>query len=196
MHVYLAAPFEYQERMKIIRAALHVQPGIEVVSRWLDEPPGQDRAAMAALDLGDVRAADVLILNEEGYKVRGGMHVEFGYALALGKKVAVVGQRFNIFQYLPEVYHFDNWGDCITWLKKEQSEHYEDIPAVNHVAHIVGESSAGPDQQKTVSSGPGNDWPGAPQGNDIASRRQRRTDFNRAASQAMADVQRVAEGAD
>jgi len=136
--IYLAAPFEYQERMKIVRETIHFQPGLQVVSHWLDEPPGQDGAAMAHLDLSHVRAADVLVLNEEGFKVRGGMHVEFGYALGLNKTVAIVGTPYNIFQKLPQVHQFDNWVDCISWLNKEHSEHYANLSAVNLVASLSG----------------------------------------------------------
>mgnify|MGYP001616147807 CR=1 FL=1 len=38
----------------------------------------------------------------------GGRHVEFGYALAKGKKVALIGERENIFHDHPSVEVFSN----------------------------------------------------------------------------------------
>ena len=40
--------------------------------------------------------------------VRGGRHVEFGMALALGKPIFVYGHKENIFHYLPQVEHTEN----------------------------------------------------------------------------------------
>lgn len=48
-----------------------------------------------------------------GRASRGGRHVEFGMALALGKRVIVVGPRENVFHLLPEVEVHVNWNDFV-----------------------------------------------------------------------------------
>lgn len=43
---------------------------------------------------------------------RGGRHVEHGMAVALGKRIVVVGHRENVFHCLPEVEFFQAWQDA------------------------------------------------------------------------------------
>ena len=40
---------------------------------------------------------------------RGGRHAEFGIALALGKRVIVIGPRENVFHALPAVERYESW---------------------------------------------------------------------------------------
>jgi len=126
--VYLAAPFARQAEMRKIREQLH---GLDcyVTSRWLDEresplkPPEQ----AAYHDLADIAACDTFIqftnppankhypdgLYMSEYNPRGGMHVEFGYALARGKEIWVVGYRENIFHHLLNVRFFKSWAQVM-----------------------------------------------------------------------------------
>ena len=63
----------------------------------------------AVIDLEDVDRADSLLFFAEDPLIgtpRGGRHVEFGYALAKGKRCIVIGGEENIFHYLPNVMHF------------------------------------------------------------------------------------------
>lgn len=49
-------------------------------------------------------------LNKRAAKIsRGGRHVEFGMALAMDKRLVVVGPRENVFHLLPAVEQFDTW---------------------------------------------------------------------------------------
>jgi nucleoside 2-deoxyribosyltransferase len=119
--VYLAAKYDRRDEMRKHRERLK-EVGIEVTSRWLDEQGSLEGnmdekddefyIKTAQVDLEDVCAATFLIFFAEDPRVgvrRGGRHVEFGYALALGIPIAVVGPRENIFHHIPRrVKHFDS----------------------------------------------------------------------------------------
>ncbi len=75
-------------------------------SRW----KGTDLSALAVeyarQDLEDIEVADtVYVLTENCEGVPGGMWVEMGYAMALNKKVLLVGPYQNIFCHLLEKYN-------------------------------------------------------------------------------------------
>lgn len=138
MKVYLAA--RYSRRLELVgyRTALELY-GIEVTSRWLNgshqiaddgvpigddgealvEVGDTDRAAMlrqhfAQEDVADVMAADMVISFTEPPRSnasRGGRHVEYGIALALGKQCIVVGPRENVFHWLPFVQVYDTFDE-------------------------------------------------------------------------------------
>lgn len=96
--VYIAAPFELQKVARAARTALGTA-GIAVSSRWLDVG-ADDSDAVARLCLEDVAAADALVAINPREWARlgtGGRHVELGYALALGKRIVIVGARTNVF---------------------------------------------------------------------------------------------------
>lgn len=61
-------------------------------------------------DLEDLRAADTVIsFTDEKGGGKGGRHVEFGVALALEKRLILVGPRENVFHTLPEIEHYPTW---------------------------------------------------------------------------------------
>ena len=118
MKVYLAARYTQKEEMKTVREILR-KAGVMCTSSWLNEPhtPGTtldqvldtDLCEFAQQDMDDIRRCDLFVLFSVDPllpTVRGGRHVETGYALGLGKPVYVVGPRENIFHYLPGVKHF------------------------------------------------------------------------------------------
>ena len=126
--VYLAARYSRRAEMYDYAVGLR-NKGLIVCSSWVDHPdelpddgPGgaTDPGFYAARDFDDVSSADTLVLfcdnPDETSTKRGGRHVEFGVALALDLNVIVVGQRENIFQYLPQVVHFDKWEDAVDYL--------------------------------------------------------------------------------
>lgn len=113
LRIYLAAAFERQAETRQWRERLRELPNVEITSRWLDEqePAGavsgattEDHARRCAeIDIEDVDRCDLLVAfcPEDGFrKGRGGCHVEFGYALAKGKALLVVGMRENVFHVL------------------------------------------------------------------------------------------------
>jgi nucleoside 2-deoxyribosyltransferase len=109
MIAYVAAPFKRKPEAKKFAQELE-RYGVQVTSRWhtthpdTDDPEGL--AQQARDDLDDIDQADTFILlNFKGWLMegQGGKHVETGYALAKGKRVIIVGKRWNVFHYLPEV---------------------------------------------------------------------------------------------
>ena len=122
MRVYLAARYGRHPEMQVIAAWL-VRQGYQVTSRWIkgdhelrsDGRSDADEWAVrwAEEDVYDLRRADLVISFTEGPDVpgraRGGRHVEFGYGLALQKRLYVVGPREHVFHYLPQVRHYPDW---------------------------------------------------------------------------------------
>jgi nucleoside 2-deoxyribosyltransferase len=115
--VYIAAPYPERAAAQQVMHRLN-DSGIEVTSTWLvQEDKLEDQ--YARLDLADVARADVLVaLNLPGYENAGtgGRHIEFGYALALGKLIVLVGARSNIFHHLSDVRQVDE-ADLVAELK-------------------------------------------------------------------------------
>ena len=52
---------------------------------------------------------------------RGGRHVEFGYALATGKKVRVIGPEENVFHGLPGIAHYKSFDEWLSDAVKEEA---------------------------------------------------------------------------
>ncbi len=105
LKVYIAAPYEERGYAITVKALLETA-GFEVPAQWLAAGGDQLTDAGARMDLADVADANVLLaLNPTWWKERGtgGRHVEFGYALALGKPVILLGEPSNIFHLLSSV---------------------------------------------------------------------------------------------
>lgn len=80
------------------------------------------RAHFVQEDCADVRSAECVISFTEPPRsplgTRGGRHVEFGMAIALGKRIIVIGYQENLFHYLPTVEFFNDWERAIGVLKE------------------------------------------------------------------------------
>jgi hypothetical protein len=122
--VYFAARYSRREELNGFRAELEAL-GIEVTSRWLATEPRlrssyseDDWRELGLIDQEDVLAADTLVCFTEaaGDGGNGGRHAELGMALALGRRVIVVGRREHIFHYLPEVEIVDSWPEALRLL--------------------------------------------------------------------------------
>lgn len=111
MKIYIAGRFSRQLEFREVAKRLE-EMGHEVTSRWLYESVSPNHtmgditpaysAKAARLDLQDIDEAQAVLFYAEDPLVgtpRGGRHVEFGYALALGKFIYVVGPAENIFHY-------------------------------------------------------------------------------------------------
>lgn len=119
MKVYIAGRYARRDEFREVAKKLKAEANIDCTSRWLDESEplnsqmGEHSEEFyietAQIDLEDVDSADVVLFFSEdplqGW-VRGGRHVEFGYAIARGKSVCVVGPRENVFHYTPKVINF------------------------------------------------------------------------------------------
>jgi hypothetical protein len=123
-NVYFAARYSRRDELIGYRAELDAL-GIEVTSRWLATEPrirseysDDDWRELGLLDQEDVLAAEGLLCFSEpaGDGGNGGRHVELGMALALGRRVIVVGRREHIFHHLPEVEVVESWPDALRLL--------------------------------------------------------------------------------
>jgi nucleoside 2-deoxyribosyltransferase len=130
MKVYLAAQYARRDELRQYKSVLNTL-GVEVTSRWLEEKEplnsqmGQHSEEFyvetATIDLEDVEKADAVIFFSENPLVgvvRGGRHVEFGYAMKADKPIYVIGPKENVFHYIGRVYHFDTFYDFVETFKK------------------------------------------------------------------------------
>lgn len=114
--IYLAATYSRHPELQDYARQLQ-DMGHKIVSRWVwgehaaldGDIMGTGNAEfagqMASEDEDDVRSCDFLIHFTEPPETnarRGGAHVEFGMARALGKKLFLVGYHTNIFHHLPK----------------------------------------------------------------------------------------------
>lgn len=115
LSVYLASRHEDRDEVIKVRQTL-VKNGIDVTSRWLLEggvlkTPVVENEKEGSLhvltnDLEDINLADVVVVfspKKAFGNSTGGRHVEFGYSLALGKRLILVGFRENVFHWHPDV---------------------------------------------------------------------------------------------
>ncbi len=109
MRLYIACPWKHKGAA-VMTAALLREKGYSIVSSWHDRPSddvsGHDSPPDVCLqeandDLLDIGTADLmLVLNVEKSE---GKAVEQGYALARRIPIMVVGERSNVFHYLPQI---------------------------------------------------------------------------------------------
>lgn len=153
MKIYLASRYSRREELCQYRKVLQAL-GHEVTSRWLDgahqisdsgTPIGDDgealvegdgdspecaamRARFAREDVEDVRKSDCVISFTEPPRSnsnRGGRHVEFGLAYALGKRLIVVGYRENVFHWISSVMFFKTFEELIDALHDKDNSKCE-----------------------------------------------------------------------
>lgn len=114
MKIYLATLYAEKRVMQAWRDVLQHE-GHLVTSRWIDGGHDLDmnaetdaqRMQFAEEDLEDLENADCILMWNPPQlhgKGRGGRHTEFGYAIARGKRLIIVGERENVFHYLGEVH--------------------------------------------------------------------------------------------
>jgi hypothetical protein len=124
MRVYLSARFERQNEMQLYSEQLRAE-GIEVLSAWteIDSPSSnnfngigtQRRALFAMMNLQQLVGSHVLVVfSDAGGKADrlGEKHVDLGVALALGKRLLLVGAAENSYHDLPDVEQFATWPPC------------------------------------------------------------------------------------
>lgn len=124
--IYLAA--RYSRRLELCAYADELRDaGHTITSRWLagghqapDQGPDPalgvfalaERRRFAEEDWADLMAADWFVAFTEPVRSgpsRGGRHVELGAALAVGKRVVIVGYRENVFTCLNQVEFHETW---------------------------------------------------------------------------------------
>ena len=134
MQVYFAGPYQWKERIEVYAQRFTEGLGVSVTSSWLNELHAPDmqlaeladdvNTKYAKADLRDIDRADVFVLfavpATDTPIPRAGRHVEFGYALARGLPIYVVGlEKENIFHYLPgQVQHFATFADLLEFFAR------------------------------------------------------------------------------
>jgi|SRR5271155_2117272 len=132
MKVYLANQYRHKDAMKVAATELRAK-GIDVTSTWMDEPhepnaqlgdlSGDHLVEYAYRDLLEISQADILVffsVPPTTQTVRGGRHVEFGYALGLRKPIVVIGPEENIFHFVSDVKHFATWEEAVYFLLRRK----------------------------------------------------------------------------
>jgi hypothetical protein len=137
-NVYLASRYSRADEMRGVRDVLTAL-GLNVTAHWIDHHGGKYPgsftpeqlnddpdycAKIAAVDWADLNEADTVI-SFTGNGGKGGRHVEFGMAVALGKRLIVVGPREHVFHTLPAVEHYHDWPHLVMAVQRELSS----IPA-------------------------------------------------------------------
>ncbi len=122
--VYVAGPWVRKDEAAAARERLKAE-GFTVTSRWIDVPQDVDQndveymTAQGIHDFEDVQRADcVLVLNLEKSE---GKAVEQGLALAWDMPLIIVGERSNIFQYLPQVRMMKTLDQAIGYLNQVEN---------------------------------------------------------------------------
>lgn len=125
MKIYLASRYSRREELCVYANVLKAA-GHEVTSRWLDgnhqiddaglsvQAQHSERVRIASEDWQDLLTAEICISFTEtprSTNSRGGRHVEFGAAMALSKRVIIIGPPENVFHCLPQVERYLDWED-------------------------------------------------------------------------------------
>src|ERR1035437_1318914 len=127
MKVYVAC--RYERRAEAVDLAIYLKSqGHEVTSSWLfslSKVEGENSFIQmrryAKRDLVDIKKCDAIVCLTEKVDSRhgrGGRHVEAGFAMALGKKVYIIGFKENVFYCMPEVKQFVNSDEFKVFLGK------------------------------------------------------------------------------
>jgi nucleoside 2-deoxyribosyltransferase len=108
-----------------------VHDGALEVENASDDMPDVARL-FAQDDLEDIRAADIFVAFTEAPRsnlnTRGGRHAEHGYALALGKRMCVIGPRENVFYCVDEVERYWSWDQFLDAVKYSRGFSSEVLP--------------------------------------------------------------------
>ena len=123
--VYLAARFSRRHECNALGHILKSH-GCTITSRWVkpdcehvlptgisEQAADHERQRFALEDVEDVRAANwtISFMEEPRGNSRGGRHIEFGMAVALGHRLTIIGPRETVFHHLPNVEQFDTVAD-------------------------------------------------------------------------------------
>jgi len=125
LNIYLAARFS--KRSTLEQWAHKLQGlGHVMVSRWAlrdsdhklvdglsPQAATSERIRFAREDIEDIHRCDMVLslMEEPRSNGRGGRHVEFGYAMALTKKMVIIGPKETVFHEIPEVDHFETFDE-------------------------------------------------------------------------------------
>lgn len=121
MKIYLAAMYQWIDKMKVEREKFRAA-GFEITADWIESDAvnqARSRHENATLDLEGVKRADAFVLYTLPIGTMfssGGRMTELGYAIALNKRIILVGPRENVFCHLDNIREFSTSEDVIAHL--------------------------------------------------------------------------------
>ena len=120
--VYLAGKWQEAELIRKYAIELRIL-GFDITMPWFElhvAPAVEDKAWSAVEDERGVRQADTCVFIFERELPYAGAHSELGMAIALNKRVIIVGSTgaSNIFTHHPLVEHVDTWEEAVQCLSK------------------------------------------------------------------------------
>jgi len=128
---YIAARGERQQDARDAAARIEIELGHLCTAQWLKVPDirshdGKPKILLgeAVRDLEDILISDYVVCLSESSTtptLRGGRHVEFGYALAKGLPLIIIGPRENVFHFLPERYKITQFDNLEAFLQSERT---------------------------------------------------------------------------
>ena len=156
MRIYLSSRYSRWEEMCQVAAEL-LWRGHTPVGVWYDgryDRPDRDTnpelmTEIAKADIEGLKEAELLVFFSEKPRQwnnsRNGRQVEFGYALAKGIPIALIGPRENSFHYLGEDYgiaQFEHWADFVkNGLREDIScEHISGATLISLPGQVIEES--------------------------------------------------------
>jgi nucleoside 2-deoxyribosyltransferase len=102
--LYLAGKYSDRELLCTYASQLRAN-GLYVNSEWLegahDDKHIDSQIEYAEADLHDIDNSDIFVM-VQNEQISGGRNVEFGYALAQGKEIYVIGPPSSIFHHLAD----------------------------------------------------------------------------------------------
>lgn len=131
MNFYCAGRYQNKEAVKAFSQLL-IDAGHNITSNWVYEAydPNtalsdlsiEENSFCALTDCQEIISCDEMVFfseNETTATARNGRHVEFGFALALNKKINVIGPKYeNVFHYLPNVINFSSQEEFIEYVSR------------------------------------------------------------------------------
>ena len=122
MKIYIAGSFniaeEIHEHAHELELAGHTvtsvwfQPHDPIEKIWDSNFGGRIAEVMALRDLDGIERADLVIIKTSAPSLSGGYHSELGYALALKKRIVLIGPANNIFMSLVRE-SYDTWEEFL-----------------------------------------------------------------------------------
>lgn len=129
MKIFLASVFAERGAMRVWRELIENQ-GHKVTSHWIDSPFKSDDDATpielsiaAEQNVHDIEDCDYFVLDSrlfvQNIYGHGGRHIDFGIALALKKKICLIGTPESPYHLLPPITHHET---IISFLKELREE--------------------------------------------------------------------------
>jgi nucleoside 2-deoxyribosyltransferase len=129
LNVYVASSFKTADYVRWLRERL--EDYVNITSSWCEEQPllpndyreqPQEARFRANEDYLDIERSDIVAVFTHEESTTGGLHVELGMAIALKKRVIIVGPKTNVFHYMNVIEHYPSVEGFINRIEYEHNE--------------------------------------------------------------------------